>query len=157
MAIFLYFEHLCFKDLCNDLQDEYKEELSNEINEKVKNNLLTNDNVNDDISIKEIAAAVRRFISRYLVGNKKEDNIIPNSLLLPQLKRSDLWGEEIRKLQNLDELISNQLQDLKLTIGQSFKFYEKIKSEDEKEILIDDDENYNFSRRRYPRSRRKNW
>ena len=83
-----------------------------------------------------------------MVGNKKEDNIIPNSLLLPQLRRPDLWGEKIGKLQNLDELISNLLEGLNLTVGQSFKFYEKIKYEDEKEILFyeedDDEDNLTF-------------
>ena len=58
----------------------------------------------------------------------------------------------------MDELISNQLQELNLTVGQSFKFYEKIKYEDEREILIDeednDDENYFIRRRRNPRLRR---
>ena len=148
MGIYFLFEHLCFNDLCKTLQDEYKEEISNEINEKIDNNFLTNNNVNNIITIKELAAAVRRFISRYLVGNKKEDNIIPNSLLLPQLKRPDLWEEKIGKLPNLDELISNALQDLNLTVGQSFKFYEKIKAEDEKEIVIDEEDN---DEENYPR------
>ena len=151
MAIFFLFEHLCYNDLCNDFQKEYKQEISNEINEKIENKFFKNNNVNDAISNKDIAAAVRRFISRYLVGNKKEDNIIPNSLLLPQLKRPDLWEEKIRKLQNLDELISNKLQGLNLTVGQSFKFYEKIKYEDEIEILVveddNDDENYIMPKR----------
>ena len=93
-----------------------------------------------------------------MVGNKIEDKIIPKSLLLPQLKRPNLWGEKIRKLQNLDELITNKLQELNLTVGQSFKFYEKITVEDEKEILIneeDDDENY--PRRQNRRRLRKNY
>ena len=143
MGIFFLFEHLCFNDLCKTLQSEYKEEICKEINEKIENNLLNNNNFNNVISFKELAAAVRRFILRYLVGNKKEDNIIPNSLLLPQLRRPDLWEEKIGKLHNLDELISNLLEGLNLTVGQSFKFYEKIKYEDEKEISFyeeDDDE-----------------
>ena len=182
MGIFFLFEHLCFNDLCLTLQDEYKQEISDEINEKIENNFLNNNNnVNNDndndISIKEIAACVRRFISRYLVGNKNNDNnkiddndkkednnkkegnnIIPNALLLPQLNRPDLWGEKIGKLQNLDELISKYLKDLNLTVGQSFKFYEKIKIEDEKEIQIEEedneDENYKLPRRQNPRQGR---
>ena len=62
MDIFNLFEHLCFNDLCNILHNEYKEEISNEINEKIKNNFLNNENLNGIISIKELAAAVRRFI-----------------------------------------------------------------------------------------------
>ena len=160
MAIFFLFEHLCFNDLCNNLQKEYKEEFSNEINEKIENNFLNNNNnENEILTIKELSAAVRRFISRYLVGNKTEDNIIPNSLLLPQLKRPDLWGEKIGKLQNLDELISRKLQELNLTVGQSFKFYEKIKLEDEQEIKIgeEDNEEENYIISRKPKQvRRKN-
>ena len=159
MGIYFLFEHLCFNDLCKTIQNEYKEEISNEINEKIENNFLNNNNVNNIIPIKDLAAAVRRFISRYLVGNKTEDNIIPNSLLLPQLKRPDLWDEKFGKLPNLDELISKVLQDLNLTVGQSFKFYEKIKTEDEKEILFgeedNDDENINFQRRKNPKQGRR--
>ena len=140
MGIFLLFEHLCFNDLCKTLHDEYKEEISNEIIEKIDNNYFNNNN--EVMTIQEIGAAVRRFISRYLVGQNKEGYFIPNSLLLPQLRRPDLWGEKIGKLQNLDELISKSLQILNLTVGQSFKFYEKIKSEDEKEInSLEEEEN----------------
>jgi len=147
MGIFNLFEHFCFNYFYSTLQDEYKEDLSKEINEKIENNLLNNTNLNDIISVRELAAAVRRFISRNLIGNKSEGKINPNNLLLPQLKRPGLWGETIRKLDNLEELISNQLQELNLTVGQSFKFYEKIKIEDEKEILIDEeDEYYKYSR-----------
>ena len=150
-GIFLFFEHLCFNDLCKTLQNEYKEEISNEINEKIENNFLNNGDVNDIISIKEFGTAIRRFISRFLVGNKTEDKINPNSLLLFQLKRPDLWEEKIRRLQNLDELISNKIQELNLTVGQSFKFYEKIKFEDEKEILIDEEDNDNDEKYILPR------
>ena len=44
MSIFFLFEHLCFKDLCINIQNEYKEEISTEINEKIENNFLNNNN-----------------------------------------------------------------------------------------------------------------
>jgi hypothetical protein len=162
MGIFLLFEHLCFNDLCQTLQNEYKEEISNEINEKIDNTFLNNNNHNEVLSIKEIGAAVRRYISRYLVGNKSQDKIIATSLLLPQLKRPDLWGEKVGKLQNFDELISKNLQDLNLTVGQSLNFYDKIKLEDEKEIIIneeeennDEDDDYRPRRPKNPRTQRR--
>ena len=54
-------------------------------------NITRNSVINNGISVKEISEAVGRFISWYFIRNKKEDNIIPNALLLPKLKRPDLW------------------------------------------------------------------
>ena len=109
--------------------------------DKLKENGLTLEKEvkdrNDIFTIKELGAAVRRFISRYLIGKKQNDDINEKSLLVPALKRPELWGEKISKIGNLEELIFNLLGDFNLTVGQIFNFYEIIKDEDEKEILYE--------------------
>ena len=133
MSIFFFIEHLCFKDLNNNIPDDYKKDINDDIISKIKDKLLNN-KLNDKFTIKELGAAVRRFISRYLVGKKENVDINENTPLINLLKRPELWEEKIASLNNLDELISAQLEEFKLTVGQSLKLYEAINEEDEKEI-----------------------
>jgi hypothetical protein len=133
MNVFFLFEHLCFNDLCANLLDEYKVKLNNEneIDEKLKS---FGDNINDEITIKQFGAALRRFISRYLVGKAKKGNIDPKVLLSIFLKTPELWEEKIGKLKNLGELISDFMNKFNLLVEQSYEFYLKIKDKDEEEI-----------------------
>ena len=136
MNVFLLFEHLCFEDLCKNLQEQYKTKIDEETQKKIKEKLLDNNQrFNDDITIKEFGAALRRFISRYLVGKKiKISDISESGSLVNKLVKPDLWKEKIGKLKNLKELISNILKDLDLNVEQSYEFYELIKEQDEEEI-----------------------
>ena len=154
MHVFFFFEHLCFTELCNNLNNQYKEQIPEDIKKIIDEKLINNEkdkndkneenaqnvqkdnkekNDNDKIKIKELGAAVRRFISRYLVGSRADAS--PKSMLLPNLSKIELWEEKFGKNNNLEEELSNKLEDLKITVGQSFDFYEKIKEEDEKEVL----------------------
>ena len=56
-------------------------------------------------------------------------------MLLPNLNKIELWEEKIGKNDKLEEVLSNKLEELKITVGQTFDFYDKIKEEDEKVIL----------------------
>jgi len=48
-------------------------------------------------TIKDLGAAVRRFISRYLAGTMQELEIKEDRLLYEELSREDLWDEKISK------------------------------------------------------------
>ena len=136
MSVFFFFEHLCFKELCKNLNEKYKEKLKDELISKIQSKLLNKENLNEVFTIKELAAAVRRFISRSLVNTRIDDNIDPKKILLPYLTRPELWEEKVANVDNLEELISDLIEELNLTVGQSYEFYEKIKNEDEKEISL---------------------
>ena len=145
LGVFLFSEHFCFNELCENLQEEYKNKIERELIEKISNKLLEEKNFKkaisikdkDKISIKDLGSALRRFISRYLVGTRQQNDIDPKTLLLPQLKRADLWDEKIWNLKSktLDKVISDLIDEFKLTVGQSLSFYNLIKEEDEKEII----------------------
>ena len=138
LSVYSFFEHLCFNDLCKILQKEYKNAIEDEIKDKIKEKFLDNKSFDEDISILELGAVVRRFISRYLVGKKNRNDIEPKSMLLSQLKRIDLWGYNIKNLDNLGNSISKLIEEFEINVGQSLSFYEIIKEEDEKEINMDD-------------------
>jgi hypothetical protein len=94
LSIFFLFEHFCFEELCQNLQEEYKKEIDEKVKVNIETKLLNQKNYEEEISIKDLGSAVRRFISRYLVGKKQATNIDPKAKLLQQLKRVDLWGEK---------------------------------------------------------------
>ena len=134
MNIFFYIEHLCFNDLCKNLQPDYKINIPHETEEKIKNKLLKEKKKEEKYSIKDLAAALRRFISRYLVGNRQDIEIDQKRELYFELTRLDLWEEKYGQLENLEELIKDQLGEFKLNVGQAFALYEIIGEEDKKYI-----------------------
>ena len=85
MNIFFLIEHFCFKELVETLHLVYKKEISEELQNKIKDKLLSTEGDTTTITIKELGAAVRRFISRYLAGNFEMVNIKEDKELLDEL------------------------------------------------------------------------
>ena len=129
MNVFFFIEHLCFEDLSNTLQPEYKKEIPKELQDKIKHKLLEqkNDNI---LSVKELAAALRRYISRYLAGKRESVDINETRELYYDLTRIDLWKEKIGRLDNLEELVYAKISEFKLNVGQAFNLYKLIEVED---------------------------
>ena len=133
MNLFFFFEHLCFEDLSETLQPEYKKEIPEDKKNEISNKLLKNYN-NKLFTIKDLGAAVRRFISRYLVGRLQTTDVNEDRDLTFELSREDLWEEKIGKDDDLMEKLGELLSDFKLTVGQAFSFYKIIGIEDSKSI-----------------------
>ena len=136
MNIFFYTEHLSFNELSKTLQEEYKKKIEDSIVEDIKKGLEIKIE-NDKLPWKDLAAAVRRFISRYLVGDTQTTDVSENSELIFQLSRRDLWEEKYGKLENLDQLISDKMNKFKIKVGQAYNFYKIIGTEDKNSIAID--------------------
>ena len=133
MNLFFFFEHLCFEDLAETVQPEYKKEISEEVKNSITNKLIKNYK-NELYTLKDLGAAVRRFISRYLAG-KLQTTEIGEGLELPyQLSRPDLWEEKIGNDDNLGGQLFMQLSEFKLTVAETYSFYELIGGEDKKSI-----------------------
>ena len=136
MNIFFFIEHLCFKELEKTLQEEYKAKIPEDIKEKIKNKFLKIKNEPKVIyTLKDLRAAIRRFISRYLAGKTEEIDIKSDRDLAFELTRKDLWEIDIANNDNLEENISNQFEEFKLKVGQVYELYILLGEEDKK--LID--------------------
>ena len=97
MNIYIYFEDLCYNDLIKNLQNEYKKQISSKLQNQILNKL---NNEKDNFilySKKDLAASVRRFISRYLIGETQTIDLKEDRDLVFELSREDLWEEKIRK------------------------------------------------------------
>ena len=130
MNIFFIFEHLCFKDSSLSLSPLYKMKISKEIKAKIIKNLLNKKDSNDKITVKDLAAATRRLISRYLTGNISD--IDEKRDLVYELTREELWEENIKKINDFEELLFEKMKDIKLVVGQAYEFYNMIGDEDRK-------------------------
>lgn len=142
MNIFFFIEHLCFNDLVESLQPEYQKEIPEDVEQRIREKLLVQRNHEDVYTIGDLAAAVRRYISRYLVGKRQTTDIDENRDLAYDLSRTDLWSEKIGRLDNLDELITTQLYEFGLKVSQALELYRIIEEEDKTGISnFDNDRN----------------
>ena len=139
MNVYFFIEHLCYNGLVNTLLKEYKKEIPNDLKIKIKEKLFNSERKNEEYTIKELAAAVRRYISRYLAGKRESIDIDEKRDLTYELSRIDLWEEKIGKLDNLYELLFSQIGEFNLNVGQAYEFYELIKAEDK--IIIKNNNN----------------
>jgi len=130
MNIFFYIEHLCFDALIENIRIEYKKPIEESVKLKIKTNLIDNSQSEEKISLNDLAAALRRFISRYLVGNKEVIDVNENIPLDFQLGRIDLWGEKYGNLDNLIELVSEKIKDFNLKVCHALEFYNIIGEQD---------------------------
>ena len=89
MNLFFIFEHLCFDDFSKNLQEDYTIKIDNQIKERIKEKLLKNYS-NKVYSLKDLSSAVRRYISRYLVGSAQTIEINNNNQLPFELTRQEL-------------------------------------------------------------------
>lgn len=130
MNIYTIFEHLCFNDLLLLLKDEYKKE----IDENKKDDIIKKFNSNNIYSKKDLASAVRRLISRYLVGTGDLNDIRKENDLCFELSRADLWNKNIRIIDDLDIKIKEHIGNFELKVEEALSFYELIGNEDKEEI-----------------------
>ena len=135
MSIFFYVEHLSFKELSKTLKSEYKKQIDEGIIKKI-NAKLKDKKENEKLPWIEIAAAVRRFISRYLIGEIQSKDINEDEKLIFQLHRADLWEEKYGELEYLEDLITEKISEFNLKVGQALEFYEIIGDEDKNSIIL---------------------
>ena len=136
MNLFFFFEHLCFEDLEETLQPEYKAKISDNVKDKIIQKLVNQKNENDKIQTKDLAAATRRYISRYLAGKRETTDYDEKRGLTRELDRIELWEEKIGKYDDLTDLIIAKIYEFNLNIGQAYEFYNIIGEEDKNSLKI---------------------
>jgi len=88
----------------------------------------------DNFTKKDLAMAVRRFISRYLAGKSEEADINENRDLAYEIEREDLWDEEILEKVDLQIAVGERIRKFKLKVGQAYEFYKLINQKDKQLI-----------------------
>ena len=125
LNLYKFLEQFCYKDLIRSLNYKYKVKISKEKQKEIEEKLKEYNYIQ-----KDLAAAVRRFITRYL---SEIDDINENEDLANEIYREDLWDEEILKKGYLRSVI-DKLREIKLKVEEAYDFYELINQEDIKII-----------------------
>ena len=134
MNLFFILEHVCFDDLNKSLLFDLKIEIDENIKNKITEKLIKNYN-NELYSLKDLSAAVRRYISRYLVGLTQNIDINNDRPLSYELSRQELWEQRIWEGEHdLEEIINNQIGEFNLEVKHAYAFYQLIGKEDMEEI-----------------------
>ena len=134
MSIYFYVEHLSFNELIKLLKPDYKKLIDEKVIKEIKTK-LENKKEKEIIPWKEVAAAVRTFISRYLIGEFSTVKIDENRDLVSQLLRAELWEEKYGELDDFEDLIFSKINEFKLIVGQALDFYQIIGNEDKNSII----------------------
>ena len=125
LNIYKYFEHFCWSEIKLNINEQYMKKIEKnkkiEIIDFFKNYEMNNKN--KLITKKDLAFALRRFISRYLAGKRGDTDIDENQKLIGQIIRYDLW--EINIIKN-EEKFQNEIYNLTfdLNVSQALDFYE---------------------------------
>ena len=134
----LYMELICFGHLKNKIDNQFKVSLNKGQKEEIINYFVKKHN-DQILTKKEISSAIRRFITRYLLNNNKNENIDPNQNLYLSLERKFLWSNEIfLKIEdNFNDLIKRYIGNFSfpLEVKHSFEFYNIIGEEEDNFIL----------------------
>ena len=122
VSIFEYFEALCWPEINKNILPDYSLILSDENKNYVFSYFKNIENQKKIINIENFTFALRRLISRYLVGSKQEINIKSELALNLHIKKNEYWSKEIvdndEKDKELDEIC---IEDIK--IGNAFNLY----------------------------------
>ena len=95
------------------------------------------------ITKKDLGNAVRKFISRFLVGDRFKN--IDNNIFLFLKEKSELWNEKIKSQENEEQFNKEieKLESINIIIMQSIDFYEKLGGERAEEKQINKSDNVN--------------
>ena len=122
VSIYEYFEDLCWPEINKNILPDYSLILSDENKKYVLSYFNKIDDQKKIINIENFTIALRRLISRYLVGSKQEVNIKSDLALILYIQKNEYWSKEIadkdEKDKELDEIC---IEDIK--IGNAFNLY----------------------------------
>ena len=120
------FEMLCWDKIKNHLDKDYSIDINDDIKLFIKKFFNKN---KIKISKELLCTAIRRFISRYLIGKKEENKINSKNNLYHYLDKNELWPDNLKK----NEIFKEELKQLFTTnksnyisVGHSLKLYEYL-------------------------------
>ena len=140
LNIFNLIEHCCWKETKENINEQYKEKIEqNKKDEILKFFKNYNKNENNLITQKDLASALRKFISRYLSGKRGDTDINETQDLIGQIVRNDLWNA---KIINDEEQFQTGIYSLTfgLKVSQAYDYYELLKGDSIDVLELNDEE-----------------
>lgn len=140
--LFLLLEHLYFSDSIKLLNQKYKEEINDpkKIKEYFSNgqDIMTKKNL--------LASILRRYITRFLIENNLNAEIISKRPLLVEIEKTNLWSIDIPEREEQKSSILKIVGEFELNVSQAYALYNLIGEED-RALLKDFEEGYKQKRK----------
>jgi len=131
ISVYQYFELLCFSEFKKNIDPIYNsnEDISQDKKENIEKYFTSNTNA--FIKKLTIATAVRRFISRNLVGIREDTEVKCDNELFDYLKyKEDCWDSEIVTNPQLFEGAIEDLKKIGIKVKEGLKLYEFLGGDD---------------------------
>ena len=124
-----FVENLSWEKIRNSLNKDYLIELSEDIKDHIDKIYSNNDNNKISVSKELLSTALRRFISRYLIGKREENEIHPKNNLYHYLDKNELWSGVCTKDEKFKEdlrqiIIINE--NKYIMVGQATKLFDYL-------------------------------
>ena len=135
VSFYEYFEYLCWEDFKKYILQDYKITLDDNIKNYIFSYFENNKN-NKEIIINKnnLANAIRKLLSRYIIGTRQDVECKPENKLIFYISRYDLWNNTEYTSNSFEKEI-NEIFKKDITIGQSLDLYNSlIKNENKFEI-----------------------
>ena len=152
IGVYNLFESLCFTTIIKNLQPQYKKQIDD--SQKKAINKLFDEKKIKFITKKTLATACRKFISRYLVSSRKDDEFNESNDLSFHLTREELWPKEFYESEENNEVKNSELNLLKnldiprikdekdedyekrkkIIIGQCYELYQLLGGDENEEL-----------------------
>ena len=135
ISVYEYFELLCFSEFKKNIDPHYKSEqgINKEKIEKIEK--YFNDG-NAFINKVFLATAIRRFISRYLVGLREDMQTNCTNPLFSYLEiKEDCWDFELTRNKNLFTSSIEEFKKSDISVNEGLKLYELLGGDD---VLLGD-------------------
>ena len=156
IGVFSFFELLCFNTIINNLQAEYKKDIDINTKKKILELFEGKEKKLELVTKKNLSTACRQFISRYLVSTRKDTDYDEKKELPFNLSMFEFWPESYydKEAQLMNELnyLKNENNE-PIIVGQCFALYNllggdeademkdiKLKKDEDKEGVIDEEE-----------------
>ncbi len=125
VSIFEYFESICWDEMKKRIPLDYQLKLSDEIKNNIRNYFEINKNNHKLINKTDFCTALRKLVSRSIIGTSEKIDIKSDAKLKLYISREDLWNKPIN-LNNLFEKEIDQIFKDEILIGHCFDLYNSL-------------------------------
>ena len=138
VSIFEYFEEFCWEDIKKYIPEDFKEPLNKEEGKKINYYFEYNNN-NKLIDKINLTQAIRKLISRYIVGTRQDTDIKADENLKLYIIKAEFWPKYIIED---DDKFNNEIAQIlesNITISQSLSLYDFLKGDEaqiKKKLII---------------------
>ena len=123
LSIYEYIELLCYPKILENINDDYKIDIEQEEINKI-NTYFNNEN-EKLISKKLIVTPIRKLISRFLSGKRRESEIKEDINLLYFLQsKKEFWDKDLFDNDNFENEFEDMINSFTINVNQAIKFYD---------------------------------